>query len=217
MKLLTWFAGLAVLGVLLFFLSRSEPPKQVAAAESVKSAQRKAYFAGNSPAARTPPRGGLAAHKRNVARIKLDEEEVKRLAAIQFKKADELMARAAEFRTPEWKATLVDAMIRSRTSKYSELFDSWDLDSATSERALAIIRARETELMDRRTELLKAGMSGVFDFNKQKKVEKTLAEIQLMTLLGPDRVTQLTKVEDEMELQVQADAKEVLRKGKMLE
>ena len=137
-------------------------------------------------------------HQEKMALLELHSAEIK-------DRQKELMARMAksvEKITPEMQQKMVEGYMHSHEPQYRDLFASWSLDSDTQQRVLDIIRERETQQTANRLELFKSGFTP--ENKKSLAGADATAEGQLLFLLGPDHLDQISLVDKQMQEQALA-------------
>jgi len=113
--------------------------------------------------------------------------------------AQERSARTAEYFTPEVQQKMVDNKMRAREPHYRSLFNSWAIAKETIDRALDIIKDRESELMAHQWEFVQNGRNrSRVDYEKETLITGSIAEVQLVDLLGQDRFVELSRLESQI-------------------
>ncbi|WP_147263764.1 hypothetical protein [Roseimicrobium gellanilyticum] len=131
-----------------------------------------------------------------------------------LRKARAGMAEVASRMTRERQVQLMDSHMQMRDAGYRQLFSSWNLDETTVTKTLTIIRDREARLLEKKLHHMKEGPSYTSTFLKEQKLERELAEMELVILLGQERFNELTSREAEMDAEVQAQAREIMEARK---
>ncbi|MEZ0274806.1 MAG: hypothetical protein ACAH88_07860 [Roseimicrobium sp.] len=202
-KKLAWIfalAPLAVVAVVYFKASPSEPDSSKGTASAAKPTQTKDAGFGNTVAKSVAPM--------NIQPEAKTSEELE-------KEIKELQAELAVTFTPSKQEELVDSVMKEREPKMRALFDSWDLDKATGEKVLQAIRQREARhaaaqftVSDEYTATHGTTQDQFFNRNKQ------WADVELTTLLGVGRAEQLARLEAQITAELTAKG---IALGKVLE
>ena len=121
------------------------------------------------------------------------------------------MAKFSEKITPEMQRQGTDIVISAREPRYRALFESWNLDPATSDQALAILREREVQLTEQRIQFFK-GTVDLTEISKGLKSESLAADRQLADLLGPDHFAEFSHEDAKMAAEWKRQAEELRRK-----
>lgn len=117
----------------------------------------------------------------------------------KIEEADKVMARNGRRMDSETKVLLINRLMETRRPIYEELFEGWNLDGATQENLLNVIREREEMLFDAHRDHNLAGRKGLDDFKASYEVEKALAEAQFVQLVGVERGKKILELEQSLQ------------------
>jgi hypothetical protein len=126
---------------------------------------------------------------------------------------DEGMAKLRLSSTPEIRAAIRKRQLEKTHQEYEAFFQSLELEEGATHQALDIILERENKYLDIYDTLNETGFSkGIKAFGESRKVEQSVAEVQLRHLLGDERYDALTQFEKERQSQIQIQAKKIVSK-----
>jgi hypothetical protein len=116
--------------------------------------------------------------------------------------------------SPEMRQRMVDSIMRMREPRYRQLFDSWNLDPASADDVLRILRDRETSHSELRAKIFGDPSSDIAALSGQTKAMSADAEARLLPVLGQDRLMELAQEEERMKAESIARAKEQMERYK---
>ncbi len=152
-------------------------------------------------------------------KLVLVEDKEDRKKAVQeklrlsFEKVDESLAKVHESMTPELRAELRQRRLEKAREDYEGFFHSLQLSESVIHQALEVVLERETQYFEAHDNLQRLGFTkGGRDFVETKKVEQSVAEVQLRHLLGDERYEQLTVFEKENQAKALARAMKIASK-----
>lgn len=139
------------------------------------------------------------------------EDEILRRRKELENRVKESMARTAKLMTSERIRRWTDTLIKTREARYHALFESWQLESAKPEEVLKIVRERETLKYEALQVLNENGADGRRLFGETLSLGKELADVQLSLLLGEARFQEFSRLEVQMESEMQTEGMKQLR------
>ncbi len=199
LKYLPWFFAALPIVAIIWFLFPATPldkagakAPELSANKPQSSGIRSSELAPDGSRIKPPTPEEIEARKRYAeAKKRLDESK---------KRSVETAKKLANLSTPEYRERAADGIMRGRDQGYRNLFASWNIDSKTVNEALAIIRERQLRLIEDRTAYYhNSGPEKArkeFEFNKE--MENSLAQMQLINLLGKSRASELFAAEKRM-------------------
>ncbi len=141
-------------------------------------------------------------------------EEVTQLRGAELREAiNASMAKVARAATPEIRREVVKTKMRTREPAYRSLFSSWKLGLEACDQVLEILHARENQKNEALHQHDLRGMEGGRDYVKAVAAETAWAESQLVVLLGPDRVAELSRLEAELDSRAFTHARRIIESG----
>lgn len=132
---------------------------------------------------------------------------------LSFQKTDESMARLRNLTTPEARAAMRKRQFEKIEQDYEAFFQTLELEQAAIHQAVDIILDRESKYLDIYDTLNEVGMSkGIKDFGQNRKIEQSVAEVQLRHLLGDEHYETLVQFEKERQAQMLSKAQKIISK-----
>lgn len=190
--------GVLTLGAAMLFRERQVNPSQRDG--TVGQAEEK-------PRLSTEKKPGLVEAKEDK---KTAVQEKMRLAHRQL---DENMARSYNSITPELRAEIRQRHLEKARADYEGFFHTLNLSEHDIHQAVEVVLERETQYIDASENLHRIGFTkGGRDFAETRKVEQSVAEVQLRHLLGDEGYEQLTTFEKESQAQAMAKAMKTVSK-----
>lgn len=124
------------------------------------------------------------------------KKEAQEKLRLSFEKVDESLAKVHESMTPELRATLRQRRLEKAKEDYEGFFRTLKLSESVIRQALEVVLERESRYMDAQNLLQRTGFTkGGHDFAETRKVEQSVAEVQLRHLFGDERYEQLIAFE----------------------
>lgn len=155
-----------------------------------------------------------AEEKRLLSKDKEDgKKEAQEKLRLSFEKVDESLAKVHESMTPELRAELRQRRLEKAREDYEGFFHTLQLSESVIHQALEVVLERETRYMDAQDLLQHTGFTkGGHDFAETRKVEQSVAEVQLRHLFGDERYEQLTAFEKENQAKSLARGMKIISK-----
>ena len=129
----------------------------------------------------------------------IKREDPRRRADEAVAEVDRLIRVSSAQTSSKFAGKLTEALLRFRESRYQSLFESWGLDSLTRDRVLEIVRDREYAMMENRRSFSSQGVEGMSKLVSESVIEKSLADEQLVKLIGSKRLLEMKNEEAKMD------------------